>query len=34
VFVWGCVVVLPIMFAALPHKLRRAARARLLPALR
>jgi O-antigen/teichoic acid export membrane protein len=34
VFVWGCVVVLPILFAALPHKLRRAARARLLPAMR
>ena len=34
VFVWGCAVVLPILFAALPHKLKRAARARLLPSFR
>jgi O-antigen/teichoic acid export membrane protein len=32
VMVWGCVVVLPMLFAALPGKLRRAARARLVPA--
>jgi hypothetical protein len=34
VLLWGCAVVLPILFAALPHNLRRAARARLLPAMR
>jgi len=34
VLVWGCGVVLPVLFVALPHKLKRAARARLLPAMR
>ena len=32
--VWGCVVVLPQVYAALPNVLRRAARDRLAPALR
>ena len=34
VAVWSCVVVLPLVYAALPNGLRRAARARLGPALR
>ena len=32
--VWSCVVVLPLVYAALPNGLKRAARARLVPALR
>jgi hypothetical protein len=34
VAIWGCAVVLPLVYAALPDGLRRAAAARLLPALR
>jgi O-antigen/teichoic acid export membrane protein len=32
VALWGCLVVLPLLYSALPAKLRRAARARLIPA--
>jgi hypothetical protein len=34
VAIWGCAIVLPLVYAALPDSLRRAAAARLMPALR